>query len=688
MNIKISLLERLIELPTHDAQELRQIFDDLGLEVKGVTGEGSTLEFNIETLAHRGDHLSAIGMAREFSGRYLSAIKQPLVCQQLNDSKPSFLVKKLTDKCLRYALMEMHLPQNMKVRDDVARIMGERTDDRPAIVDLLNYIQLEIGQPMHAFDKDKIEGEVSVVLSDAPEEIEALDGKTYTVPAGSILIRDRKKTIAVAGVIGCANSMSSKSTTRVLIESATFDPVAVRMTARGMGLSTDASFLYERGADPETVLTALKRLVYLTSGTSANESAQTLGFNYIADKEKEPKKLKLKIADVRKAVNLPRLNAAEIVTRLKCLGYSVETISQDKEYTVTVPSWRRWNVAYESAVVEDFVRAYGLNRVKLDLPTATCDYVEKNVHDEFLSAIEPVLLGSGFNEVITKAYYSGDEAALIEAFDPKLAADHILLKNACDKAYSHLKVSNVINLANLLERNHRQGLSSCKVFEMGRVFNLEKNPKGASYEHERDVLSLAVSGRWFVRDWRKPETIQEMIKLFGGVIAEIAAALGGKFSVKECSNPLLHPGRRAALYMGRTMCGFYGAIHPDLLNKLGISRDMLYAEFDVDVLVRLMKQIEYKKPSDFPSIKKDLTVRVPRTMWAGKVVNLIQGMVVEDLNSLEIVDEFCKEGEDFRRVTFRMVFQSREKTLEHDVVDSSFNKVIAELKEKHNLALA
>jgi len=250
-------------------------------------------------------------------------------------------------------------------------------------------------------------------------------------------------------------------------------------------------------------------------------------------------------------------------------------------------------------------------------------------------------------------------------------------------------VTNIINLLKVIERNRRQGVASCKIFELGRVFNLSQNPDDAKYEHERDVLSLAVAGRWYVNDWQKPESIQTVIKLFGGVLSEIVVALGNVLTVKESNNPFLHPGRRASLYVGRIECGFYGVVHPELLESLGMSGDVLYAEFDVAALLRIMKQqATYNKTSDYPSIKKDVTVRVPLKMWANKVVSYIQAVGGADLVAVEMVDEFKKDDEEFKRITYRLVFQSFEKTLEHSVVDEAFNNIIDDLKEKHNLLLA
>ena len=686
MKIRLSLLEKFVELPAGEGHELRQLFDDLGLEVKDVAGEGADRVFTLETLAQRGDHLFALGIAREFAARSLSTIKQPQFSQDLSDRKPSFAVKNHTDKCYRYALLEMQVPPVMTLRDDIARVIGERDKDRHAMVDILNYIMLELGQPMHAFDRDKVEGEVSIVLSEQEEEIEALDGKRYKVPAGSILIRDRKKTIAVGGVIGCANSMCTVATKRVLIEAATFDPVCIRKTARAMGISTDASYLFERGADREMVLPALKRLLYLTSGVGSSESAHSLGYHYLAGPDWPARKIKLRIAQVRREMNLPRLPAMEVVTRLKYLGYLVETIDPDKEYNVTVPSWRWWNVFHESALIEDFARVHGVNRVKLELPFADCECVEPHRNETVLAAVEPVLLGNGFQEVITKAYYSAEDVQLVAALDAKLGAAHMALENALDRACSHLKVTNVLNLARVCERNHRQGISSCKVYEVGRLFEREEKTE-ATYAFERDVLSLAASGRWYLGDWRKPESIEELSRLFEGVLDSLGISLGVRFVVKPSSSALLHPRRQGVLSVGRTACGTFGVVHPLIAERLGLSREVLYAELDIEKLLKLLQPQKYGRPSDFPSIRKDITVKVPPDSWAGSVVKAVRELDTPDLTAVDIVDEFKKPEEDFRRISYRLTFQSTERTLEHAEVDDTFNRIISELKAQHGLEL-
>lgn len=193
MKLHVRLLEKWMEIPeclpeTASRSQLRHTLDDIGLEVKSVdvSAEKGVI-FTIETLANRGDHLYVYGVARELAARTLAQIKLPTLAAKLSDRKASVPVRRVTEKCPRYALLEMSLPSDMPLRNDVAAFT-EEPGKHHAIVDILNYVQMEFGQPMHAFDADKIDGEVIIDLATKVEEIEALDGKTYKVPEGSILI--------------------------------------------------------------------------------------------------------------------------------------------------------------------------------------------------------------------------------------------------------------------------------------------------------------------------------------------------------------------------------------------------------------------------------------------------------------------------------------------------------------------
>lgn len=696
MKLYLSILEKLIELPTSDPKELRHIFDELGLEVKDILSENGQTIFNIESLANRGDHLYALGVAREISARYLTAIKYPPIATEFSERKTSVPAKNLCPQCYRYALLEMSLPKDMKLRQDVAAVMQSGEAAHHPVVDLLNYIQLELGQPMHAFDHDKIEGEIVIDLTKEAQDIAALDGKSYRIPSNSIVIRDKHKIVAVGGVIGCANSMITPESTRVLVESACFDPVFVRKTARAMNISTDASYAFERGSDRDMVVQALRRLVYLAEGgggvVKSADSTHVLGFSYLEGAAVERRKVSMSLATIRKEINSPRLGDVEVTSRLKNLGYGIESLGEDGKFRIAVPSWRLWDVQHEQDLVEDFVRSHGLSRVKLELPPLDYEQPQPGPVEALYAKVEPALLGQGFYEVMTRSQYSGDEVALLAKLDTSLPNRHLPIKNAAERNCSHLKLTNIIHLSRLAEQNHRKGVLGVKVFEFGRLFDLETNGQGdaeRTYPYERDVISLAASGRWFENEWKKPEPLEECLYLLKGVIEGVFKAVGCRPVVLiESEEKLLHPGYQGTFKIGRMVCGFFGQIHPLLQTALELRHPVIYAELDVESLLKVCGEQGVEAVSEYPAIRRDITLKVGVREFADRIIRDIRDAKPACLSEVVCVDDFRKPEEDFRRLSFRLTFQSLERTLEHAEVDQAMQQLLACLKEQHRLELA
>ena len=653
MKLPLSLLKKYIHLPTEDLSTLRHTLDDLGLEVEEILYEGGDVIFKIETLAHRGDHLYAQGVARELSARYLIPTIPTETVEELPSKELPLEVTVETESCLRYALMSLGFVEN--------------------IVDLLNNILAELGQPMHAFDQDCVDGAVHVVVSTQDEDVLALDGKTYTVPRGSILIRDDKKTLAVAGVIGCFNSMVTSKTKRVLVESATFDPVCVRKTAKKMGISTDASYTYERGADREKVLFALRRLVRLIP------SVKSVGLYYHPGVEPSPKKLTLSFPRLRALLNASDISREEIEERLLYLGYTV--FGRDADSTTLIPpSWREWNVDSSTTIIEDFARTYGLNSLQSVLPPLDYTKPALQENERILTAVEKSLLGNGFYEVMTKSYYSQEVVGFLNELQAGIDQKHVAIKNSVEKDYSHLKITNIVHLARLSEYNLRRGITSFKVYEFGRLFSMKR--KSTTYEFERDVLSFACAGRWYTGEWKEEESRESKILLLKGLIEALFTSLGHTVTIQVSSCSYLHPGFQCSLLLQGKEVGYFGLLHPQLQERLVIEHDFLYGEIDLDV-VKSLPSVRQKPPiSDYPSIRRDITLKLPKKGLATKVIECLKSQAPRDLSSVCIVDSFEKENEEFRRVTYRFSFQSQERTLQHTEVDGVMDKLMASLQEQ------
>ena len=568
MKLALKLLQKMIVLPSEDAGETRRLLDDLGLEVKDVSEDSRGVVFTIETLANRGDHLSALGVAREVAARTLAGVKHPPVVAALPQKKAVFSLRRETDRCLRYALLEAEISPDMKLRPDVGSLL-ESADALHPLVSILNYVQAEVGQPMHAFDRDKIDGEIIINLTTQEEKIEALDGKSYMVPVDSVVIRDRSKIVAVAGVIGCANSMVTDSTTRVVIESALFEPVSVRKTARKMGLVTEAAYAFERGVDPDGWLLGLKRAGHLLTGLgggAADPSNHLIGFSTASEIKVELPVIEVPLAFIRTQLGMPRLEEVQISSRLKHLGYSVEVLSATKNkevLRVVAPAWRVWDVSSLDDVLEDLARSIGYSQIKLELPPLDYAIPELNDRERITSQLEPVLLGNGFLEVITKSFYSAKEAQLVEEYSAGKLPPHLTLKNSLESSYSHLKATNLVHAALMTEQNFRRGVQSIKAFEFGQLFGRDRG-HDEEYPHESACLTLWQAGRWMAGEWRQPEKREQRVASFVGLFEQLFAALRAPVTIVDGDHPLLHPGCQGEFRVGRKVCGFFGLIHPGL----------------------------------------------------------------------------------------------------------------------------
>ena len=542
---------------------------------------------------------------------------------------------------------------------------------------------------MHAFDYNKVEGEIKVVLSDREHEILALDGKNYKVPAESLLIMDRNKIIAVAGVIGCANSMVDQNTTRTLIESACFDPILVRKTARRMGLSTDASYVFERGSDPEGYLIGLRRLLYLLENASSVDQSwvHALGFSQHRSSLSTSKVIKFDLAMLRQQLAAPRLKILEVVSRLKHLGFVVETEQDDAILSVKVPSWRHWNCENQSVILEDFARSHGLNAIKLELPTAEVDRPKLSAIQKFISAVEPVLVGSGMSEVVTRSYYSAQQVQWLEDLKPGIAEQHVQIANAIDSGYSHLRISNLIHHAQLVERSFRQGVSSVKIYELNRIFSKQKFDD-SNYEHESNVLALAVSGRWYDNSWKREPEAAELVAHMKGLLDTLCAALGLKIELRSAEYAFFHPSCQAELFVDKKCIGRFGLLHPLLKDRLALTNEVVFAEIYVDSILSLKTTKSSSEINNYPAIKRDLTLKLPKKYFATEVCRNLQKLQVDDLVEVAISDDFQKSGEDFRRTTFKLVFQALDATLQGSEIDHRMQKIISDLSTKFNLELA
>ena len=497
MNISRHVLQRYIQLPESD-RELRALLDDIGIEVKRVnqTETGDSV-FGLELLANRGDHYCYAGIARAISGRTGADVCGPEWRTLETSDKGEVPVELASALCLGYsATLLIREPQGstMLAAEQLAPLDAASIHSITAPIDATNLANLELGQPTHVFDADKIVGSIVVRQSVAGEMAWPLFAEeSIELPAGTLVIADQEKVLAIAGVIGCEDSKATEDSTRIILESGTFDPVAVRKAGRALSIHTDSLARFERGADPSLLLIGAGRVVHLLEDCGWQVVGAT---TWVSNWEDPVRELSLSMQRINSFIGT-ELSIEDVSARLQRYGFAVA--ASEPELSVIVPPHRIWDVESDADIIEEILKSIGYNNTPIGLPSIERGAL-KSAAEQTRILAEEQLLAAGFYEVFTDGFYS---RSLLERFD--ISAGHPLFEhvetlNSLDKGYSLLKNNTIFQAALAVARNRNDGLSAMKMYEWTRTFH----PDSASANgvcSERNVLWLIACGEQRPGNW-------------------------------------------------------------------------------------------------------------------------------------------------------------------------------------------
>jgi phenylalanyl-tRNA synthetase beta chain len=656
----------LIDLSDHPGEKLRHLLDDVGLEVKSVETVDGDSVYNIETLANRGDHASHHGVATELAGRLLRPVRFPDLAE-LPDVAAGVPVRITTPLCPRYSLLEIPDVSSGALDVRLARLLRRLGSDLYGkAADVTNLVSFELGQPMHAFDRAKVAGEVRVEELSRDTEVVALDGQTYLVPRGSLAICDAQKVIAIAGVIGCKNSCVDDTTRSVLLESALFDPVRVRITARAIKLSTRASFRFERGGDVSMVPLGQRRALRLLHASAS-------GFTDLWPDPPGPRLVGLRLPHLATYLAC-ELGRDEVVARLSHLGYRLAS-EQDGTLAFEVPPHRLWDVEAEPDLIEDVARSYGYDRLPEVMPSIVPAGPTRTAHDELDERVRGVLVASGFFEVIAPSLHGPELTRDLPIGAEESLARFVTTTNSRDSAFSTLRNNNLTLLCRILRENADRGVTELKVFERGVVF--EPDPGSETGVRERWIVSAAAAGRWAPGGWRDKREVD--FALMKGVVENIGHEVGVSFGFVASKHPLLRPHARADVILDGAVVGHVGMVHPAVGGEL--PSPAAYLELELEPLVAAVEHVPlYREPSAYPTSSRDVTWIVPDGRSGGPVVLAAE---VEEamlpaagplLVGLKLVDLYRPATGD-PKLTWRLTFQHADRTLRREEVEQAMQAV-------------
>ncbi|MCH9703751.1 MAG: phenylalanine--tRNA ligase subunit beta [Chlamydiae bacterium] len=528
------------------------------------------------------------------------------------------------------------------------------------IVDVTNYVMLECGQPMHAFDLDKIDGNIDVRFAHEGEKIETLDGKQRSLKSDMLLIADEKKAIAVAGVMGGANSEVSNSTQNIVLEAAYFDPSSVRKTAKRLELSTDASYRFERGSDPNCLEDALDQaaaLILEIAGGTASPSV-------IEGKPLEDKKLSLRVSRVNQLLGT-QLAIGEVEEILRSINLKVST--KEGVCTVNAP-FGRHDLNGEIDLVEEVARFYGYENIANDRPTLYRGHSGEDFPGySFQQRIRELLLQEGLQELLTCDLISPKEAAILEQ------ESLIHLQNPHSIEQSVLRPSLLPSLMKVVQHNIDHSLPDIAGFEIGKLHLKE----GDNYL-EPMVASIVLHGKRSPAHFSEKEQNVDFFDLKG--IAENLLRqlhIEGRFVASK--HVALHPLQQAALIVDDKEVGVLGQLHPAHMEGL------FFLELQLDDLQLATKTVQKMEPlPQFPSSHRDLTITVPESLEVQTLFDAVTEAKTNCLEEISLIDVYRgdKLGSGVKNMTFRFVYRDSKQTLSLEEVESEHAELTNQIRGK------
>lgn len=632
----------------------------------------------VDLTPNRGDCLSLAGLAREVGALYAAPVTRPVVAvvPAAHDEVRSVEVL-APAACPRYLgrvirNVDLSRPTPLWMVERLRRADVRSID---AAVDVTNYVMLELGQPLHAFDLAEINGGIRVRMAEEGEKLVLLDGQEVSLRSDTLVIADHARALAIAGVMGGEHSGVTAKTRDVFLESAFFDQIAVAGKARSYGLHTDASHRYERGVDWKLAREAMERatgLLLEITGGEAGPIIETVNEQYLPSIAP----ITLRAARISQMLGM-EMDLAEVEQLLSALGLTV-TAEGEGQWRVEVPS-HRFDISLEVDLIEELARLYGYNRLPVRYPQARLAPQAKAEARSDLPELRRLLVARGYQEAIT---YSFIDPKQFELFSP--GVEPLLLANPISNDMAAMRASLWPGLVKSLQHNLNRQQDRVRLFESGLRFvgqleGLKQEP----------MLAGVVCGSRLPEGWAQGREVVD----FFDVKADVEAVLGfagalDSFSFVPGKHPALHPGQTARIERDGREVGYVGAIHPELSKNLGLDRPVFVFEL-VLAEVALGKMPKFHELSRFPEVRRDLALLADRDVAASAVLDVIRENAGEWLTELRLFDVYQGKGIDPHRKSLAvgLTWQHPSRTLNDDEVNATTQNILTSLEKRLNATL-
>jgi len=653
--------------PTANDRDVAEALTVSGIAIEGYFGEGADQTWEAEITTNRVDAMNHYGVAREVSAIY-DVDLAPIAPKVAVSGAANFSIAiEDAEGCARYTA---RVVRGVKIAAAPAKIAHrlELVEQRSIsnVADASNYVLNEIGQPTHAFDLDKLAGgKIIVRRARAGEIITTLDGVERKLLPEDLVIADAVKPVAIAGVMGGEATMITYATKDVLIESAWFDPASIRRTARRLGMHTDASHRYERGADPGITQVACLRVAELIQQSAGGTVSEEI--DVVARTLAQPR-IALASSEVKRILGV-EIPAAEIARILRRLGFLVE--GSGPEFVVTVPTWRL-DVEREIDLIEEVARIYSYLKIPSTLPSFAGGVVElPNARKQ--AVLRNRLLALGYNESLSSTFIPQEDARFFASSEP------VRIANPLSEEAAYMRTTLVPGLLLQSAYNLNRGNTDVRLFEAGHVYAMQ----GEQVDEHNSLAMLSTGAAQLASVHGKPGPLS-FFHLKGDIEQLLAAFDVADVTFDRAVPTWLHPGRSARAQVADKTVAIFGQLHPEVAAARKLKQDVFVGEIFVEELYRLaLRQPAYAPVSKYPAVERDFSFVLPEGVEFESIRQKLALLAIAELTAVLPAETF--RGGSLAAGTYsfllRVRFQSAERTLKDDEVASWSQQIVKVIEE-------
>ncbi len=667
-----------------DPKELGSRLTLAGVAVDTVEEVEGDSVLELDLTPNRSDCLGMWGVAREVGAVLGLKVALPELPMLTVTEDTRIVQITAPEKCQRYLAMVV---DDVKVQESpqwlIDRLTAAGVRAINNMVDISNYVMLETGQPLHAFDLQCLAGtRVVVRCAKSGETLVTLDDQERTLDEEMLIIADESRPVAVAGVMGGKSSEVTPETSVILFESALFQGTSVRRTGKKMGLRSEASLRFEKGVDPNGLMPALRRTAQLIEQLGAGRPRfEVAGANWVETKPLEVRLRHQRLIDLL-GMELSAQNVEDVFERL---GFTFTTGAG--EWLVNVPS-RRQDITIEVDLIEEVARIIGLDSLQASLPRGVTTQGAKTDRQAATDLIREQLVALGMHEIVTYSFVSPGDLARLHPDDQHPLRRAAAIMNPLTEAQSVMRTSLIPGLLNTLAYNLNRQVTDLALFEIGTAFYPNQLPM-TELPREEQRLVLGVVGSEHSPAWQQRPQEMDFFYL-KGLLEALAVRCGFEFGLSAHSDPSFHPFRAAELRVGDQIVGAMGELHPELTDRFDISKRVIMADLNLSSLLSHVKLSKlYEGLPRYPSVTRDMALMVPEELSSDQVLGLIRESGGDLLENVRLFDLYrgSQVREGHKSLAFSLTYRASDRTLTDQEVSQQHQRILTQVNDRLGASL-